>query len=308
MTIFITSLVLRLLLPHPCVHTAEERRPHFTHDDQAATERLLAHAVDQLGMGSDFHKLLHIVATRESSLQPGLVHRLDLDASAAAFRKTRAPPPRPSPPAPLPRTPTSPSPSPRGGRRPDDASSPRSATRGSEAASEPRNAEDRPSEKGRSSGPASCSSSGGEHHDVLVVGQRIIAATERLRGVHIENRPAIDLMRAYRGPDVLIYLDPPYPAETSQGTREALYRHEMMTPEEHIELLGEALLHPGPMLVSSYRNDVYDALLLDAGWTVAERAARGEHGVERVEALYLNRIAHAEQARVWQLELLGAPR
>jgi hypothetical protein len=36
--------------------------------------------------------------------------------------------------------------------------------------------------------------------------------------------------------------------------------------------------------------------------------ARGEHGVERVEALYLNQIAHAEQARVWQLELLGAPR
>lgn len=29
---------------------------------------------------------------------------------------------------------------------------------------------------------------------------------------------------------------------------------------------------------------------------------------EALEALYLNRIAHAEQARVWQLELLGAPR
>jgi DNA adenine methylase len=137
---------------------------------------------------------------------------------------------------------------------------------------------------------------------------RILAATERLRGVHIENRPAIDLLRTYRGPDVLVYLDPPYPAETSQGTREPLYRHEMMTPEQHVELLAEALLHPGPMLVSSYRNDLYDTMLLAAGWSVTERAARGEHGVERVESLYLNRVAHAEQARVWQLELLGGPR
>jgi hypothetical protein len=44
---------------------------------------------------------------------------------------------------------------------------------------------------------------------------------------------------------------------------------------------------------------------MPSGWAVAERAARGEHGVERVEALYLNPVAWAEQARVWQLDLLG---
>ncbi len=75
--------------------------------------------------------------------------------------------------------------------------------------------------------------------------------------------------------------------------------------EEHAELLAEAQLHPGPLLLSSYRNDLYDRVLLGAGWAVVERAARGEHGVERVEALYLNPVALAEQARVWQLDLLG---
>ena len=90
MTLFLASLVLRLALPHPCVHTADERRPAFSHDEQAETERILAHAAEQLHLGADFHRLLHLVATRESSLQQGLVHRLDLDASAAAYRKTRA--------------------------------------------------------------------------------------------------------------------------------------------------------------------------------------------------------------------------
>ena len=133
---------------------------------------------------------------------------------------------------------------------------------------------------------------------------RILVATERLRGVHIENRPALGLLRAYRGRDVLVYLDPPYPAITSQGERDALYRHEMMDPEQHEEMLIEALLHPGPMLVSSYRNELYDRVLLGAGWTVVERAARGEHSVVRTEALYRNRVA-LQHAPVSQLGLTG---
>jgi len=35
---------------------------------------------------------------------------------------------------------------------------------------------------------------------------------------------------------------------------------------------------------------------------------KGAWDVPTTPALYLNQIAHAEQARVWQLELLGAPR
>lgn len=134
---------------------------------------------------------------------------------------------------------------------------------------------------------------------------RIMAATERLRGVHIENRPAISLLRTYRAPGVLLYLDPPYPAETSQGARDVLYRHEMLDLASHEEMLAEALLHPGPALLSSYRNDLYDRLLLAEGWGVVEHPTRGEHSVERVEALYLNRVTLAELRRERQLDLLG---
>lgn len=58
-------------------------------------------------------------------------------------------------------------------------------------------------------------------------------AAERLRGVQIECLPALELIKRYDTPDVLIYADPPY----LHGTRKNyLYRHEM-TDEEHKELL-----------------------------------------------------------------------
>lgn len=40
--------------------------------------------------------------------------------------------------------------------------------------------------------------------------EKIMQAAERLRGVQIENRPAIEVMRRFNNKKVLIYLDPPY--------------------------------------------------------------------------------------------------
>ena len=37
-----------------------------------------------------------------------------------------------------------------------------------------------------------------------------IQAAERLRGVQIENRPAVELIRRFNYPNALIYADPPY--------------------------------------------------------------------------------------------------
>lgn len=117
---------------------------------------------------------------------------------------------------------------------------------------------------------------------------RIAAAARRLQGVHIENRPALDVLKRYRGPDAVHFVDPPYPQETVHGKRDRLYRHEMLDAESHRELLAELLQHPGPVLLCSYRNDIYDGELLAAGWTVLEAEAVAEHGHRRVEALYLN--------------------
>lgn len=49
-------------------------------------------------------------------------------------------------------------------------------------------------------------------------------ASQRLKGVQIENLPAVELIKRYNTPDVFIYADPPYP----HGTRKKyLYKHEM---------------------------------------------------------------------------------
>ena len=54
-------------------------------------------------------------------------------------------------------------------------------------------------------------------------------AAERLKGVQIENRPAVELIQKYNFEDVLIYADPPYLLSTRAGKQ---YRHEMTEPEE----------------------------------------------------------------------------
>lgn len=76
-------------LPRQCVHTVSDRRPKLTRGEQERTEKVIAHVTRRLKASDDFHKLLKVVAIRESSLQQGLVHRLspDLEGSYAAWRK-----------------------------------------------------------------------------------------------------------------------------------------------------------------------------------------------------------------------------
>lgn len=62
---------------------------------------------------------------------------------------------------------------------------------------------------------------------------KIMQAAERLRGVQIENRPAVELMNRFNYPNVLIYLDPPYMLGTRHGKQ---YRCEM-DDAGHEELL-----------------------------------------------------------------------
>lgn len=134
--------------------------------------------------------------------------------------------------------------------------------------------------------------------------EKIMTVTRRLQGVHIENRPALDMLRRYRGSEVTVFHDPPYLRTSVHGDRDALYRHEMLEPAAHEEALTEALLHPGPFLACSYRNGLYDRMLLGAGWSVVEAQTVAEHGQARVEALYLNRIAAASRP-TQQLDLGG---
>jgi len=106
---------------------------------------------------------------------------------------------------------------------------------------------------------------------------------ERLRGVVIENRDAADVMFAHDGEETVHYVDPPYVAATRD--RGGDYRHEM-TDADH-EALAD-MLHElrGPVVLSGYRSELYDALY--NGWRRVERHAHADGARDRVECLWLS--------------------
>lgn len=108
------------------------------------------------------------------------------------------------------------------------------------------------------------------------------SATERLKGVQIENIPATELIKRYDTQDVFIYADPPY----LHGTRKNyLYNYEM-SDEDHVELLYLLVEHPGKILLSGYDNDLYNNAL--QGWNKVQKNTRVEGGRKRTETLWMN--------------------
>lgn len=114
-------------------------------------------------------------------------------------------------------------------------------------------------------------------------------ASERIRGVQIENLPAIELISRYNTEDVFIYADPPYLHSTRKNY---LYRHEM-TDEEHRELLNALVNHPGKVLLSGYDNDLYNEVL--KGWKKSQKSTLAEGGLRRIETLWMNYNLEQEQ-------------
>ena len=107
----------------------------------------------------------------------------------------------------------------------------------------------------------------------------------RLLRVQIENRPALDILQVYDGPDTLFYLDPPY-VHATRGDRKA-YRFEM-TDDEHRALAARLGGIEGRAAISGYRCDLMDTLY--NGWVRHDAPAKQCHSVKqpRSEALWTN--------------------
>lgn len=106
---------------------------------------------------------------------------------------------------------------------------------------------------------------------------------ERLRGVVIENRPALDLIARHDDPAAVFYVDPPYLPETRE--RACRYTHEL-TVDDHVALLDALRAVKGRVVLSGYASDLYDTAL--SNWRRIELKTRADGGVERVEVLWLN--------------------
>lgn len=112
--------------------------------------------------------------------------------------------------------------------------------------------------------------------------EKIIHAAERLRGVQIENKPAVELIQRFNYSNVLIYADPPYVLGTRHGKQ---YRCEM-SDSDHNDLLDVLLAHRGPVLLSGYDNDLYSDRL--SGWYREERTSYSQVCSKKREVLWMN--------------------
>ncbi len=112
--------------------------------------------------------------------------------------------------------------------------------------------------------------------------EKIMQAAERLRGVQIENRPAVELIQRFNFPNVLIYLDPPYMLSTRYGRQ---YKYEM-SDSDHNDLIDVILVHKGPVLLSGYDNDLYNDRLKK--WYRKENTCYSQVGTKKKEILWMN--------------------
>jgi DNA adenine methylase len=111
---------------------------------------------------------------------------------------------------------------------------------------------------------------------------KIMQAAERLRGVQIECMDAVELIKRFNDPKVLIYCDPPYTLGTRHGKQ---YRCEM-TDDDHVRLLGALLQHKGYVAISGYRSKIYDDML--KGWNRIERTSYSQIMSKKTEVLWMN--------------------
>ena len=111
----------------------------------------------------------------------------------------------------------------------------------------------------------------------------LVLCIERLQGVVILNRDAMEVMDGHDGPETLHYVDPPYLPETRD--RGSDYAHEM-TPDEHIKLLDFLHTLDGFVVLSGYPSPLYDAALSD--WSRIERPALADGAKARTEVIWIN--------------------
>lgn len=113
----------------------------------------------------------------------------------------------------------------------------------------------------------------------------------RFLHVLIENCDAAKLVARYDRDDALIYLDPPYVAETRSGKH---YNHEM-TDADHSALLSSIESSQSMVIISGYPSDLYDQAL--AGWFRVQTKAHTDGAKARTEVLWINPLCWSRLER-----------
>jgi DNA adenine methylase len=108
---------------------------------------------------------------------------------------------------------------------------------------------------------------------------------ERFRGVQIENRDAIDIIRRFDTDETLIYFDPPYMLDTR--TCKNGYKYEV-DHEFHVQAAVLLRQAHGFVIISGYQHPLYSELYEMFGWERIDKEVQTNSGGKRVESLWLS--------------------
>jgi DNA adenine methylase len=122
-------------------------------------------------------------------------------------------------------------------------------------------------------------------HDWMNYPKAMESFIERLRGVVIENRSAVDIIPQHDTEETLFYADPPYLPEVRNPGRD--YRHEM-SEADHIELAQALNRVKGMAIISGYDSPLYEELY--QGWRVAKKQAYADGARPRTEVLWMKGV------------------
>lgn len=78
--------------------------------------------------------------------------------------------------------------------------------------------------------------------------------SSRLEKINIFNKTALEIIKAFNDPNVFIYCDPPYLADTRTST--TVYEYEMST-DDHIALAEALCQFQGKVMISGYPSALY---------------------------------------------------
>lgn len=120
--------------------------------------------------------------------------------------------------------------------------------------------------------------------------ERLTYVVERLKSVRVENKDAKKLLERYLNrPATLVYLDPPYLGERTNG-----YNKDANDEQFHRELLTLSNRAKCMIFISGYENALYDTLLTaNNGWqkrlikTITKDTKGKSHA--RIEVVWMNR-------------------
>lgn len=120
--------------------------------------------------------------------------------------------------------------------------------------------------------------------------KRLKLVVERLKKVRVENKDALKLLEKYKNrPATLVYLDPPYLGERTNG-----YNKDANDENFHRKLLEFSNNANCMIFISGYENDLYNSLLTkENGWgkktieTITKDSKGNSH--DRTEVIWMNK-------------------